>query len=160
MKNLIKLSAAIVVFLGFQQVSMAKEKIKNVPVAAKEEKAEYIPAIRLISKADGKSSFEMGKIETFKHADIKTFWLSSKTEKWEMDRHVAPRKQYVVTLKGELKFKVSDGSTFILKPGVILLAEDLTGEGHSWEMVKGKKWERLYIPLKDDADDLFIPQVK
>jgi len=160
MKNLIKLTAAIVVFLAFQKVTMAKDKIVNPSTSHVEEKVEYIPAVRLISKPDGKSTFEKGKIETFKHADIKTFWLSSKTEKWEMDRHVAPRKQYVVTLKGELKFKVSDGSTFILKPGVILLAEDLTGEGHSWEMVKGNKWERLYIPLKDDADDLFIPDSK
>lgn len=160
MKNLIKLTAAIVVFLGFQQLSMAQENKANKETVHVKESVEYIPAVRLISKPDGKSSFEVGKIETFKHADVQTFWLSSKTEKWEMNRHVAPRMQYVVTLKGKLKFKVSDGSTFILKPGVVLLAEDLTGEGHSWEMVKGKTWERLYIPLKEGAHDLFIPDSK
>ncbi|MCI0921927.1 cupin domain-containing protein [Sphingobacterium rhinopitheci] len=121
-----------------------------------EQELSYIPAVRIFSNPDGTSAFELGKLPTYAHAEIKTFWLSSQIEKWQMGRHVAPRRQYVVTLKGKLKFKVSDGTTFVIKPGIILLAEDLTGEGHSWEMIQGKKWVRLYIPMKDGADNLFV----
>ncbi|NJI72647.1 hypothetical protein HCX49_05465 [Sphingobacterium kitahiroshimense] len=115
-----------------------------------------MPAIRLINNADGTCTFEKGYIPTLRHASTTTFWSSNKTEDWEKNAHPAPRRQYVVTLKGNIRFKVSDGSTFLIKPGVILLAEDLKGKGHSWEMVHSKSWERLYIPIQDGADDLFV----
>ena len=64
--------------------------------------------------------------------------------------------KYVITIKGNIRFKVTDGSTFMIKPGVVLLAEDLKGTGHSWDMVKSKEWERLYIPISENADDFFV----
>lgn len=117
----------------------------------------YLPAIRLVNNADGSCAFQTGKIETLKHMNTTTFWINNKTEEWEKDSHPAPRRQYVITLKGEIKFKVSDNSTFIIKPGIILLAEDLKGEGHSWDMIKGDVWERLYVPIAENADDNFVP---
>ncbi len=120
------------------------------------ESEDRIPAVRLISNPDGTSSFERGFIPTLKHMNTTTFWISNKTEEWEKNKHKAPRRQYVITLKGEIKFKVSDGSTFIIEPGVVLLAEDTTGEGHSWDMVKADGWERLYVPISENADDLFV----
>ncbi len=128
-------------------------KITDVKVEESEGK---MPAIRLINNPDGTCTFETGYIPTLKHASTTTFWSSNKTEEWEKNAHPAPRRQYVVTLKGKIRFKVSDGSTFLIKPGVILLAEDLKGKGHSWEMVHTKSWERLYIPITEGADDLFV----
>jgi hypothetical protein len=52
---------------------------------------------------------------------------------------------------------VSDGSVFIIEPGIILLAEDVVGKGHSWELIEGEKWERLYIPVANSDESLFIP---
>lgn len=116
----------------------------------------FISAIRLFSHPDGTSAFETGKIPTLKPMNTTTFWASTVTEEWEKKKHAAPRRQYVVTLKGSILFKVSDGSTFQIEPGIILLAEDVEGEGHSWEIVNGQEWERLYIPIPDGADDFFI----
>lgn len=127
-------------------------KIKDVKV----ESEGKMPAIRLVNNPDGTCTFQEGYIPTLKHANTTAFWSSTKTEEWEKNAHPAPRRQYVVTLKGKIKFKVSDGSRFVIQPGTILLAEDLKGKGHSWEMVHCKTWERLYIPINEGADDLFV----
>jgi hypothetical protein len=122
-----------------------------------EKNSEFIEAIRLINDNDGNSSFEKGRIPVLKPIKTTSFWISNKTEEWEKSEHTAPRKQYVVTLEGKIRFKVSDGSTFIIEPGIILLAEDVEGKGHSWEMEEGEKWVRIYIPVIDNNDDFFIP---
>ena len=123
------------------------------------EGTEEIPAIRLFSKEDGSSSFERGSIPTLKPMNTTTFWVSNKTEDWEKSKHPAPRKQYVITIRGKLNFKVSDGSTFIIEPGIILLAEDVKGEGHSWEMMDPNGWERLYLPISEGAEDYFTKEI-
>jgi hypothetical protein len=109
-----------------------------------------------VNSPDGTSNFEIGRIPTLKQMNTNAFWISTTTEEWEKEVHTAPRKQYVVTLKGKIRFKVSNGSTFLIEPGIILLAEDVEGEGHSWEIEEGEQWERLYIPIADNADDFFI----
>jgi len=116
----------------------------------------FIKAVRLINTPDGGCAFEYGKIPTTTHMDVSSFWGQNHIDKYEMVAHAAPRKQYVVTLKGKLRFKVSDGKTFDLEPGVILIAEDTQGKGHTWSMIKGKTWERLYIPLAVNAEDHFV----
>lgn len=159
MKNIMKgLSLVLVVStVGFMNAQHKNHK--NVSVTA-ETSTEFIPAIRLINHPDGSCAFEKGKIPTLKHMNTTTFWMSNKTEEWEKNAHPAPRRQYVITIKGNIRFKVTDGSTFIIKPGVVLLAEDLKGTGHSWDMVKSKGWERLYIPIAENADDFFIPDAQ
>ncbi|MDQ1151946.1 MULTISPECIES: hypothetical protein [unclassified Sphingobacterium] len=155
MKMISKLAIACVLAASSLNAVKAQEghgKIKEVKVEAEGE----MPAVRLINNPDGTCSFQKGFIPTLKHANTSTFWTSNKTEEWEKNAHPAPRRQYVVTLKGKIRFKVSDGSTFLIKPGTILLAEDLKGTGHSWQMVHSKSWERLYIPINEGADDLFV----
>ncbi|MCU7614349.1 hypothetical protein N0B16_07855 [Chryseobacterium sp. GMJ5] len=125
-----------------------------------EESTAFIPAVRLMNNPDGTSTFEKGKIPTLKPMNTTAFWISTTTEFWEKNTHVAPRRQYVATLKGIIQFKVSDGSTFLIQPGIILLAEDTEGFGHSWEMIEGEQWERLYIPIAENADSFFIPDHK
>ncbi len=155
MKMISKLTIACVLAASSLNAVKAQEgrgKIKEVNVEAEGK----MPAVRLINNPDGTCSFQKGFIPTLKHANTSTFWTSNKTEEWEKNAHPAPRRQYVVTLKGKIRFKVSDGSTFLIEPGTILLAEDLKGTGHSWEMVHSKSWERLYIPINEGADDLFV----
>lgn len=137
---------------------MNGQSSQNTPINTKTEAAAgFIPAIRLINNSDGSCTFEIGKLPTLKRMNTTAFWLSNATEEWEKDVHPAPRRQYVITLKGSIRFKVTDGSTFMISPGIILLAEDLEGQGHSWDMAEGMVWERLYIPIADGADDFFIP---
>lgn len=163
MKNTVKsalLSLAMIAALNVQAKTIVeKEKTNATEKKEKEEKEGRIPAIRLISKPDGSSDFEKGTIPTLKHMNTSTFWVNNSVEDWEKDVHKAPRRQYVVTLKGRIKFKVTDGSTFIVKPGTVLLAEDTKGIGHSWEMEDDddNTWVRLYIPLNENAEDFFIP---
>lgn len=156
MKNIVKGISFVLALSTFGSMNAQHKKNKNVSISVNtEESKEYIPAIRLINNPDGSCTFEKGRIPTLKHMNTTTFWMSNKTEDWEKNAHPAPRRQYVITLKGNIRFKVTDGSTFIIKPGTILLAEDLKGKGHSWDMVKSKEWERLYIPIAEDADDFF-----
>lgn len=136
------------------------ENAEMIEVTDKQHKGtDSVPAIRLFSKEDGSSSFERGTIPTLKPMNVPAFWVSNKTEDWEKNTHPAPRKQYVITTKGKIKFKVSDGSAFVIEPGIVLLAEDTTGEGHSWEMVDSAGWERLYLPISDDAADYFTKEI-
>ncbi|WP_316777421.1 hypothetical protein [Pedobacter antarcticus] len=121
-----------------------------------EEETKYIKAVRLYNTPDGGCDFEIGKIPTTTHMDVTTFWGQNHVDKYEKVAHPAPRKQYVVTLKGSLRFKVTNGKTFVIEPGVILIAEDTIGQGHTWDLIKGKTWERLYIPLAANAEDHFI----
>nr|WP_042862040.1 hypothetical protein [Dickeya sp. NCPPB 3274] len=111
-----------------------------------------IPAIKLITTPDNHSAYLKGSIPALEKIPSQNFWINNSVEEWEKSTHPAPRKQYVITLKGKLKFKVSDGSTFILSPGTVLLAEDTNGEGHSWELLEGDEWVRVYIPMTDNND--------
>lgn len=117
---------------------------------------DFIEAVRLKSNSDGSSTFEKGKLPSLQEISVSSFWISRQTEDWEKNTHPAPRRQYVITLKGKVRFKVSDGSTFLLEPGIILLAEDTEGIGHSWEIEEGEKWERIYIPMDENSENLFV----
>ncbi len=49
---------------------------------------------------------------------------------WQGDMHVAPHKQYVIILAGELEITTGKNETRRFKAGDIVLAEDTTGKGH------------------------------
>ena len=66
-----------------------------------------------------------------------------------LDFHCAPRRQYTVTLAGQAEIGLSDGSTHRVGPGDVLLAEDLTGQGHTTRVVGGDERVYLVIPLAD-----------
>ena len=122
-----------------------------------DEKENTIPAIRLMRDSEGESFFETGKVRT--HLKIKSdeLWFANEIDSWQVGTHIAPRKQLVITLSGKLKFTTSDEKFFIIEPGIILLAEDIDGEGHTWEMIEGhENWHRIYIPIVDEAASSFI----
>ena len=112
-------------------------------------------AYKLIKLNNGNSSFLEGSIAELKHIKVDHFFTHTHIEGWELGTHVAPRHQFVITLKGKLKFTVTNGDTFIIEPGVILIANDLTGKGHTWEIIEGKEWHRIYIVPEEGADDCF-----
>ena len=53
------------------------------------------------------------------------------------DWHNAPRRQYVIFLSGQTEIRLGDGTTRHLSPGSMLLAEDLTGKGHTARALAG-----------------------
>jgi len=113
-------------------------------------------AIRLFNINKTACAFETGTIPTQIKIDVSYFFGQTKVDAYEKIPHPAPRRQYVITLKGKLRFKVSDGSTFIVEPGIILIAEDTLGQGHSWEIIDGDEWVRIYIPLEMEKNNHFV----
>ena len=65
--------------------------------------------------------------------------------------HNAPRRQFMITLTGAVELRVGDGSVRVFGPGDVLLAEDVTGEGHSVRELLGPR-RSLILPLPDDFD--------
>jgi len=53
------------------------------------------------------------------------------------DWHNAPRRQFVITVSGEMEIGLGDGTVHRFGPGQVLLAEDLTGRGHTTRVVGG-----------------------
>ena len=51
------------------------------------------------------------------------------------DWHIAPRRQYIITLSGEAEIGLADGTVYCLGAGDVNLAEDLTGHGHTTRVV-------------------------
>ena len=66
---------------------------------------------------------------------------------YDLDFHNAPRRQFVVNLRGAVDITVGDGTTRRLEAGDILLAEDLEGRGHKSRAVDGQPRECLFIPI-------------
>jgi hypothetical protein len=114
-------------------------------------------AFKLININDTGSSFLEGSVPDLTHISASHFFSQSHIEMYELTAHPAPRYQFVITLKGKLKFTVTDGRSFILEPGILLIADDLKGKGHTWEILEGSEWQRVYIVLPEHAEDHFVP---
>ncbi|MFC4212540.1 hypothetical protein ACFOWA_15175 [Pedobacter lithocola] len=121
----------------------------------KEDTPSHLKAIHLFNKENDDCDFETGKIPVKQH--IKATYFFSKTDVSTLENipHPAPRRQFVITIKGKLKFTVTSGKTFIIQPGIILIANDTKGIGHTWEIIDGDEWERIYIPLGENDEDYF-----
>ncbi len=68
-----------------------------------------------------------------------------------VDFHTAPRRQYVITLQGQVEIGLGDGSRRIFNVGDIELCEDLTGRGHTTRSVGDVDRVSVAIPLADQT---------
>jgi len=64
-----------------------------------------------------------------------------------IDWHNAPRRQYVITLAGAVEIGLGDGSVHRVGVGEAILAEDLTGQGHTTRAVGTEPRLTVTIPL-------------
>jgi quercetin dioxygenase-like cupin family protein len=113
-------------------------------------------AFKLININGNDCSFLEGTIPEKVQIKADHFFTQTSTEV-QFFPHPAPRYQFVITIKGKLKFTVTNGNSFIIEPGIILIAKDLLGKGHTWEIMDGNEWHRVYVvPNADDAD-YFVP---
>jgi hypothetical protein len=117
---------------------------------------EYIKTIRLFNLPDGSCAFEEGFLPNATTVEAKGFFAQTHIEAYQRVAHPAPRRQFVVTLRGALQFTVTNGDTFTIQPGILLIAEDVDGPGHTWRLTDGDAWHRLYIPVPEDADVHFV----
>jgi mannose-6-phosphate isomerase-like protein (cupin superfamily) len=61
--------------------------------------------------------------------------------------HPASKRQYVVILSGRGVVEVAGGKKVQLTPGRVLLAEDVTGKGHTTRVGAGEDLVMLLVPL-------------
>ena len=54
---------------------------------------------------------------------------------YSSDWHTAPRRQYIFILEGQMEIGIGDGTTRRFGPGDVVLADDLTGQGHTTRSV-------------------------
>ena len=65
------------------------------------------------------------------------------------DWHPAPRRQFVISLAGELEIGLGDGSLHRFGPGDVRLVEDTTGYGHTTRVVSNGPSVTAVTPLED-----------
>ncbi len=63
------------------------------------------------------------------------------------DWHHAPGRYAVFTLSGAVDIEIGDGTVRRLAPGDILLAEDLTGQGHVTREVGPEPRVSVFVPM-------------
>jgi len=112
--------------------------------------------MRIYTGADGESHFEdmSGSIldGQFGATQLQTaegvFFTRSRPGN-DSGWHTAPRRQYVIGLTGVVEIATADGTALQFKPGDVLLAEDLTGRGHSTRVIGDDVRVSAMVPLRD-----------
>lgn len=66
-----------------------------------------------------------------------------------IDRHPAPRRQFLVTLSGSWEIEASNGVKRVFKSGDVMLADDTSGEGHISRVLGGEPHIFMTVPLAD-----------
>jgi hypothetical protein len=114
---------------------------------------------RVVRTDDGGSAFEDGAIELALHgvADgvppMLVGGLPStggvvllRSGGFDSEPHPAPRRQWVVMLRGAIEVEVSDGTRRRFGPGELVLVTDTSGQGHTTVGVGDPPIEALFIP--------------
>jgi quercetin dioxygenase-like cupin family protein len=124
-----------------------------------------IRCVRIWTGDDGNSLFEEGMIDLSKgdRGDVLSDKVGAGSISYRETKsggafapHDAPTRQFVVTLSGTLEFKTATGATFTINPGDILLAEDMSGTGHSWRLTDDQPWRRAYVIIGADVVAPFV----
>ena len=66
-----------------------------------------------------------------------------------LERHPAPRRQFLVTLSGSWEIEASNGVKRVFKSGDVMLADDTSGEGHTSRVLGGEPHVFMTVPLAD-----------
>ena len=113
--------------------------------------------VRLYSGGDQKSHFEEIELKFGGEQKILTTDARAATSAvfrsvaagTVLERHPAPRRQYLVTLSGCWEIEASNGVVRTFKPGAVMLADDTTGEGHISRVIGNEPHVFMTVPLAD-----------
>lgn len=64
-----------------------------------------------------------------------------------LDWHNAEARRYVITISGRAELVVTGGDKFVAQPGDLLLAEDLTGKGHTFRVLGDTDWVAMFVDM-------------
>lgn len=112
---------------------------------------------RLYTGSDQKSYFEdielefggEQKILTTEPRPAKMVVFRSVAPGTVLERHTAPRRQFLVTLSGSWEIEASNGAVKSFKTGDVMLADDTTGEGHISRVVGDEPHIFMTVPLAE-----------
>ena len=68
-----------------------------------------------------------------------------------LPRHTATRRQMILTISGENEVEADDGQKLTVRPGVVLVVEDVDGAGHLTRTLPLRDWLGVFIPLDDET---------
>jgi len=74
-------------------------------------------------------------------------FFSTTGANYDLDYHNVPRRQFVISLEGQVEITASDGTKRLLGPGDIMLADDTTGRGHISRAVNNKPRKAIFVTL-------------
>ena len=108
--------------------------------------------VRLYTGEDGQSHFEdldpqMGSEQRSPMQTATGITFRSAEPGHFEDWHTAPRRQYIITLSGYGEIGIGDGTVRRFGPGDVMLADDLTGRGHTTRAVGDETRVSAAIPL-------------
>ena len=66
-----------------------------------------------------------------------------------LQRHPAPRRQFLVTLSGSWEIEASNAVKRVFKTGDVMLADDTTGEGHTSRVLGAEAHVFMTVPLAE-----------
>ena len=69
-----------------------------------------------------------------------------RSTEFDSQTHPAPRRQWVVMLRGAMEIEVTDGTRRRFGPGDVVLGADATGRGHVTVAVGNPPLEAIAIP--------------
>ena len=98
--------------------------------------------VRIYTGDDGQSHMEQQDLPTEGVHRIATksgedLVFRTSVENSFSDWHNPGRRQYLFVVDGRMEVSVADGTAIEFKPGDVLLAEDMTGQGHVTKSVGG-----------------------
>jgi hypothetical protein len=121
--------------------------------------------VRLYTSADGNSHFRdetidlaplgtggiEGRLAGSRIGDVKgAMFLALKAGATE-EYHIAPRRQFMICLRGIVEVTAGDGEKRRALPGQFILLEDTSGKGHITHSVGPEDHVALAFPLPDDV---------
>ena len=119
-----------------------------------------IRAFRLYTGSDHSSHVLEGTIDERDRTDVVAIHFKETPAHSSDDWHNSPESQYVITLSGTLEITTRDGESFVVRPGDVLLSEDMAGTGHKWRLMDDQPWRRAYVVLKPGAKDSFVAKTR
>lgn len=111
---------------------------------------------RLYSGTDNQSHFEEIEVPFESRADFGLFTLPEPAKAvffreippgWTYAWHNVVCREYVVMLDGEAEVEVGSGERRVFLKGDVLLAEDLTGQGHRTRVLGKRVWRQMFVTL-------------
>lgn len=103
---------------------------------------------RIYTGPDGHSHFDEVEVEIGKLQPGDGVVFRHEPPGQKQDWHPAPRRQYVVTLRGEAEIEISDGTKQRFGAGDIMLADDTSGRGHITRVVSSVPRFYMMMPVK------------